>query len=170
MLLFAEINWPIYVFAFGCALAISILLRRSRKYFSNRAARQREQRPTQSDPPDHAAIQLHKPVSVQRWEIELEERTRECSAILDSKMIALQHLIRDADAATARLEGAISRMAAVERELSQQLAKPAIGPSSEDRPKVATPERTVPIPPSPDLRQNVPPDAFHGAYQGEPRW
>ena len=54
--------------------------------------------------------------------------------------------------------------------IRDQVAKPAIGPSSEDRPKVATPERTVPIPPSPDLRQNVPPDAFHGAYQGEPRW
>lgn len=110
-MLFAETNWPLYGFAFGVALAVGILMRRSRKYFSARARWQREQ---QSNPAamiepvkrTAAPTNLDKPGSVQRWEVEMHEIARELMAQMDSKMVALQHLIRDAEAAAARLEAA----------------------------------------------------------------
>lgn len=48
------------------------------------------------------------PDALQRWEVEMHDLGRELSARLDSKMSVLQHLIRDADRAAARLESAMA--------------------------------------------------------------
>ena len=111
MFLFADTNWPLYGFAFGVAMAVGILLRRSRKFFSAKARWQREQQSVPAamvEPVKRAAAptNLDKPISAQRWEVEMHEIARELMAQMDSKMIALQHLVRDADAAAARLEAA----------------------------------------------------------------
>jgi len=48
------------------------------------------------------------PDSVVRWEVEMQELARDLKAEIDSKMIALGHLIRDADRAAERLEKALN--------------------------------------------------------------
>lgn len=47
------------------------------------------------------------PEDLVRWEVEMQELARELSAKLDSKMSALEALVREADRAAARLEVAL---------------------------------------------------------------
>ncbi len=169
MPLFAETNWPMYLFAFGCAMAIGILLRRSRKYYSTFAKWQRDRRAAPPVKESYRAppTNLEKPVSMQRWEIEMHEHTREMSAILDSKMIALQHLVHDAEAAAARLEATVARMTPVEQELGGEPV-PVMNRKPDTLPTVSQPETTsAEKNSSPRLPPIYPADAFHGAYQGE---
>ncbi|HZZ72437.1 MAG TPA: hypothetical protein VFE24_09295 [Pirellulales bacterium] len=107
MILFGSPPWPAYFFAFGIALAIGILLRRSRKYFSARARWQRDQAhaPRVVEPQKRILpTNLDKPLPMQRWEVELHESARTVMAQLDSKMILLQHLLRDAEQMLARFK------------------------------------------------------------------
>ncbi len=48
------------------------------------------------------------PDSIVRWEVEMQELSRDIKAEIDSKMTALAHLVRDADRAAGRLERAIA--------------------------------------------------------------
>ncbi len=91
------------------ALLIAILLMRSYRYFSRskqpeshlvRTARPEEQKPGHN---------LEKPREMLRWEVQMHEAARELSGKLDSKMVALQHLINEADRAAARLEKDLRR-------------------------------------------------------------
>lgn len=59
-------------------------------------------RPQPAEPGHH----LDAPSEMLRWEVQMHETGRELSAQLDSKMVALQALIADADRAAARLEAA----------------------------------------------------------------
>lgn len=53
-------------------------------------------------------IAMPAPDDVVAWQVEMQELARELAAQLDSKMVALQQLIRDADRASARLEAALA--------------------------------------------------------------
>jgi hypothetical protein len=61
------------------------------------------------------------------WEAQMQERARELSSRLDSKIVALEERIREADRAAARLEAAV---AAAERQIA-----PVSDPPSEDPPR-----------------------------------
>lgn len=61
------------------------------------------------------------PDNVVRWEVEMQDLARDLKAEIDSKMIALGHLVRDADRAAERLEKALAS------------APPPTVPSTEDK-------------------------------------
>lgn len=66
-------------------------------------------RPTASqNRPDPRGLRATAPDSIVRWEVEMQELARDLKAEIDSKMVALGHLIRDADRAAARLEEAVA--------------------------------------------------------------
>ena len=86
-------------------LAAGVLLFRTQRYFARQA-----RGPMSYDPPSEPADTRVEPASdaIRRWEIEMYDLARELSARLDSKMSVLQHLIREADRAAARLESAVA--------------------------------------------------------------
>ncbi len=103
--LFGKSGTVTALFLVALGVTIVILLRRSHRYLS----RQKDSsvlvntgRPVQQDRGHH----LDAPPDVLRWEVEMQETARDLSAQLDSKMRALQALIREADRAAARLEAA----------------------------------------------------------------
>lgn len=89
-------------------LAVSgLLLLRTQRYFARQARSgppsgdsepRRPTRPVREGPLADAAG---------NWEVQMHELARDLSGRLDSKMGALEHLIRDADRAAARLEAAL---------------------------------------------------------------
>ena len=104
MILFALSGGKLAAVLVAMALLIAILLMRSYRYFSRTKQRDtylvRTKRP-EAERPGH---NLDAPAEVLRWEVHMQETARDLSAQLDSKMIALQHLIREADRAAERLE------------------------------------------------------------------
>ena len=89
------------------ALVIGWVLFRTHRAFSRQRSNStlvQTPRPQRTDPGHH----LDAPPEVLRWEVEMHETARELSAQLDSKMGALQALIREADRAAARLEAAVA--------------------------------------------------------------
>jgi hypothetical protein len=56
--------------------------------------------------PDPRGFRADAPESIIRWEVQMQELARDLKAEIDSKMVALEHLIRDADRAAERLEKA----------------------------------------------------------------
>jgi hypothetical protein len=105
MLLLAESN----LITWGCLVVLlmvsGMLLLRTQRYFARQAQAGLPSRPEET--PRRLAERAPLPEAVQPWEVEMHELARELSGRLDSKMGALQHLIRDADRAAARLEAAL---------------------------------------------------------------
>jgi hypothetical protein len=104
MVLFALTGLKLAAVLAAMGLLIAILMMRSYRYFSRskqteshlvHTARPEEQKPRHN---------LVKPDEMLRWEVQMHETARELSGKLDSKMVALQHLINDADRAAERLE------------------------------------------------------------------
>lgn len=54
------------------------------------------------------SYQTDAPDSLVRWEVQMHDLARDLKAEIDSKMIALGHLVRDADRAAERLEKALA--------------------------------------------------------------
>lgn len=54
------------------------------------------------------SYQAEAPDSLVRWEVQMHDLARDLKAEIDSKMIALGHLVRDADRAAERLEKALA--------------------------------------------------------------
>ena len=109
MLLIAALNTTGFALLGAALLLSGVLLFRSQRYFSRLAQRTSfsdalREPPADPDPAE-LAVSSRK---AERWEVEMQETARELSARLDSKMSALQHLIRDADRAAARLERALN--------------------------------------------------------------
>ncbi len=108
-LLAADSQLPYMMFAAGALLAIVILLKRSYRYFGRRSRSgyiTRVARPdTKANPVDGAKGSR----DFDRWELRMQELMREHTARIDSKMLALQALIREADETIARLETAAKR-------------------------------------------------------------
>ena len=95
--------------AAGMLIIIFLLLRRSRRYVAKTKKKtQPETRRKLADARKSTPL-LDAPPEILRWHVEMHETTRELKAELDSKMGALQALIRMAAEETARLEAAISR-------------------------------------------------------------
>ena len=95
------------LFVMGAMLIGFVLLRRSQK--RGRLAPW----PSISPPPHKAhspaAHHLDAPGAMSRWEVEMHELARDLAGQLDSKIVIVQQLMRDAERATAVLEAAIHR-------------------------------------------------------------
>jgi hypothetical protein len=108
MPLFANIQATI-VFLLALVVAIVILLRRVQRY--------RARLPAQDGPivrvPRPGRLEMNPargaPPDVAKYEVQLHETARELSAKLDTKMIALEHLIRDADKRIGELKSLLQR-------------------------------------------------------------
>lgn len=88
-------------------LTIPLLLRLYR--YQSRLKRRGSNLPTRHQATTHPRDQLaNAPDNVIRWEVGMQELARDLKAEIDSKMIALGHLIRDADRAAERLEKALN--------------------------------------------------------------
>lgn len=57
---------------------------------------------------DSRGLRAGAPDSIVRWEVEMQELARDLKAEIDSKMVALEHLIHEADRAAGRLETALA--------------------------------------------------------------
>lgn len=97
-----------YALVIAAILLITVtLLRRSYRY------QRRQKRGGSSHPSKHQVdkdprgLRAGAPDSIVRWEVEMQELARDLKAEIDSKMVALQHLIHDADRAANRLETAL---------------------------------------------------------------
>jgi hypothetical protein len=105
MWLLADItSWAMFIVGLG--MLIAILLRRWHRYYGPR--RRRREAPVL----EHTAREEKKaarslsdaPTDVLRWHVELHDTARDLKAELDSKITALQVLIRMAGQEAARLE------------------------------------------------------------------
>ena len=95
-------------------LTIPLLLRLYR--YQSRLKRKGSRLPTRHQPTTPRDPFANAPDSVIRWEVGMQELARDLKAEIDSKMIALGHLIQDADRAAERLEKALNSTAEVDAE------------------------------------------------------
>jgi hypothetical protein len=105
MWLLADImSWT--MFLVGLGLLIAILLRRWHRYYGPRRRRRDApvlERTARTDQSAKRSLS-DAPADVLRWQVELHETGRDLKAELDSKMSALQALIRMAQEESERLE------------------------------------------------------------------
>ncbi|MHB8903373.1 MAG: hypothetical protein ACYC6Y_31810 [Thermoguttaceae bacterium] len=87
------------------AVTLPIVLRMYRAHSRSRAGT--SFRPGGS--PDPRGLRAAAPESVVHWEVEMQDLARDLKAEIDSKMVTLGQLIRDADRAAERLERALGR-------------------------------------------------------------
>ncbi len=72
-------------------------------------ARSKRANPVQSPAePDPRGLRAGAPESIVRWEVQMQELARDLKAEIDSKMVALGHLVCQADRAAERLEKALA--------------------------------------------------------------
>jgi hypothetical protein len=109
----AQGNLASLVFLGALMVVIAFLLLRSQRYFARQeqmampAPEDVESRaPTSRKPAHHLGTSSE----LVQWEVEMHDMARDLSGQLDSKMSVLEHLIRDADRAAARLEAALAAM------------------------------------------------------------
>ncbi len=106
-LLLAETGLPTLFFLMAMMITIGLLLMRTQRHFSRQSSAQpplvHTPRPQQETP----AHRFGAPPEMVAWEVSMHDTARDLSAQLDSKMAALEHLIREADRAAARLEAAL---------------------------------------------------------------
>ncbi len=99
-------------FAIGAAIVSFFLIRRSRRYLARSAAESSAKSSSagpQSSPESSRDAERVSSTEVLRGQVQLHETARELMGQLDSKMSALQTLIRSANDAATRLETAIDR-------------------------------------------------------------
>lgn len=98
---------PSSFFIVGLALTALVLLWRSRRYLA--LGQRLSARPAPVAAPDPVpAGGGEMPGHYRRWELLMHETARDLSGQLDSKMSALQALVREAHGAAARLEAALA--------------------------------------------------------------
>jgi hypothetical protein len=108
----------------GVGLLIVILLRRSYRYYGRRKPASCRVDPHLTTTPRPAADNRSlstAPPEVLRWQVEMHETARDLKAELDTKMRALQLLIRQARTESDRLQGLLDQLdaSATQRELAQ---------------------------------------------------
>lgn len=106
MNLLASNQLPYLMFAVGAILAIMILLKRSYRYFGRRSRGGHITHVARPDTMPNPIDEAKGSREFDRWEVRMEERMREHTALLDSKMLALQALLNEADKTIARLDAA----------------------------------------------------------------
>jgi hypothetical protein len=94
-------------FALGAAIVSFFLIRHSRRYLSRAGTSSTRPATTKPESPDETRITTS--TDVMRGQVQLHDMARELMGQLDSKMSALQALIRLANEAAARLEAAADR-------------------------------------------------------------
>jgi hypothetical protein len=109
-LMASTLSWS--MFLLGVVLMTVILLRRTLRY--SRRRRQLEPRAAATRPvvnrePDRGQPLIDAPPELLRWQVEMHETARDLKAELDSKLSALQTLVRLAREERERLEHAIRR-------------------------------------------------------------
>ncbi len=112
MILFADGPWAQLLVAAAMIVLTATLLLRLYRYQARQ--KRRSTRPFPRRDPADADIP---PPQADAWagrEVHFHELVRDLSARLDSKMVALGHLIREADRAAARLEAALDRASPAE--------------------------------------------------------
>ena len=104
----------------GMSLLVLILLRRSYRYFGRRNRPKRPDVQT-TRPSEHAwhGAPSDAPHEFLRWQVAMHETARDLKAELDSKMGALQHLVRQAAEQSQSLENSIER--------ARQVRQPGMG-------------------------------------------
>lgn len=106
MWLLAEIKLPDFLFFAGVSLACAILLMRSLKKLRQPA--RKAPTPARRDEPHKQSLEFN------RWEVRMHETARELIARIDTKLVLLERLIRDADDRIARLESIQDRIVQME--------------------------------------------------------
>lgn len=107
------------------ALVVAWLLFRSQRYLARVRGETGRVTTTRYQAPQREEPRLEWPHEMIRWEVEMHDLARELSGKLDSKMGALEHLIREADRASSRLEAALDAAEARLRESTADPAPPA---------------------------------------------
>jgi hypothetical protein len=97
------------MFAAGMLIIIFLLLRRSWRYSAKIKKEEKPAPRRKLDDARQATPLLDAPPELLRWQVEMHETARHLKAELDSKMSALQAIIRIANEESTRLEAAISR-------------------------------------------------------------
>lgn len=87
---------------------IAVLLFRTQAYFRSDRLERLGRGLGSGEESGHEPHPADRPSAMARWEVEMHETARRLSAQLDSKMGLLEHLIREADRAAARLEAALA--------------------------------------------------------------
>ena len=105
LLAISDINYMLPLAMIGAIVFLFHRIRRKRGAASNRNASglRRSQPKSESPAGYHQA-----PANMARYEVEMHDLARELSARIDSKLVLLQHLVRDADQQANRLEAAIA--------------------------------------------------------------
>jgi len=108
MILLAETNVPTLIALALLAAVVGMMLFRVQRYY----ARHPSSRPSlgASSQGDAATRTRQRGAAADmvEWEVQMHDFARQVSGQLDSKMAALEHLIREADRAAARLEAAVA--------------------------------------------------------------
>jgi hypothetical protein len=106
MHLLAQFNASHFFLAGLLATSAMILFQTHRRWQRSLAAK--ALKPTDAGKPWQAAASKQRPAEVQQWEVHVHELARETLARIDSKMAALEHLMRTANQESLRLEAAIA--------------------------------------------------------------
>ena len=106
LLLASAVSWT--MFSLGVVLMIFILMRRSWRYQRENRRSARKAAAIRPDAKPRTPL-VDAPLEVLRWQVEMHDIARELKAELDSKMSALQALIRMAQQQTQQLDTAIQR-------------------------------------------------------------
>jgi hypothetical protein len=96
------------MFACGVLMLIFILMRRSRRYL-HKTKREQKRRVARPAAPNRDRSLIDAPPEVLRWQVEMHDTARDLKAELDSKIGALQAVVRIAGEESSRLEAAIAR-------------------------------------------------------------
>lgn len=123
-----------YVFLIAAILVLTVTLMRRLYRYRTRQKRQASSRPSHrsADEGDPRGLRVGAPDSIVRWEVEMQELGRDLKAEIDSKMVALENLIRDADRAANRLEAATKSALAAEKDIPREESAPGSVPAVHD--------------------------------------
>lgn len=105
LLAIGDINYMFPLAMIGAIVFLFYRIRRKRGAASNRSSSGLRWSQPKSESP---AAYHRAPPDVARYEVEMHDLARELSARLDSKLVLLQHLVRDADQQANRLEAVIA--------------------------------------------------------------
>ncbi len=125
----AQIGLPLLMFLAGCGLLTWILLKRSGRYFG-RGRRRSSSAPIESQPRPAgpwSGAQRDTLARIEREQVQLQERARELSGQLNSKIIVLEQLIATSSRQIERLEGLLEKNA-------QQESRVVLVPDSANQP------------------------------------
>ena len=136
MTLLAETNLPTLIALAFVAVVVGMMLLRVQRYYG----RHPSPRPPLGSSSQAGAApgprQRGAAAEMAEWEVQMHDFARQMSGQLDSKMAALEHLIREADRAAARLEAATAAAQGQEPPASPRTSPPgpaeiAAAPSSQ---------------------------------------